>query len=124
MRSQPARVFAVLAVSALFAAGCGSDGPPATSSREEATVKGTVTLRGKPVTEGEIVFDPANINRRDAAATSSAIGKDGTYSVKALVGENAVMVNSEQVSNDPTIGQAKKFFDVKSGENTFMMDLP
>src|SRR4051794_25834000 len=36
--------------------GCGSYAPPVDTSTTEATVKGIVTIRGKPVAEGTISF--------------------------------------------------------------------
>ena len=64
-----------LACAALVASAIGcDDGKPAVdTSREEATVKGTVTLRGKPITWGEIRFDPSNYLRRDETARAAPI---------------------------------------------------
>lgn len=58
--------------------GCGDDKPPVDTSSEEATVKGKVTLRGKPVVKGNIRFDPSNYLRRDATARSAPIQPDGS----------------------------------------------
>jgi hypothetical protein len=75
--------------------GCGNPfGPAFSSSMEEATVKGIVRVRGKPVTNGQITFRPANVNRRNAPTQNAPIGKDGSYTVKTLVGENSVIVVS------------------------------
>ena len=124
MRSRKIRIFSILAVSALCAGGCGGGVPSAPSTKEEATVKGTVTLHGKPVTEGEVLFDPSNINRRDAPTVKSKIEKDGSYTVKTLVGENNIMISGAAIAKDPTVTMPKKFVDVKSGENNFPIELP
>ena len=58
--------------------GCGGGAPPVDSSTAEATVQGTVTARGKPVTRGVITFDPSNIERPVGPRTAP-IGKDGTH---------------------------------------------
>src|SRR5262245_46326446 len=75
-----------------LAGGCG-EGPPAgsvDSSKTEATVKGVVKVNGTPATEGELIFDPSNIYRKDAQPRTAPIGQDGSYTVKTLTGENAV----------------------------------
>ena len=50
-----------------ISAGC-SGTPSVESSTTEATVKGTVTARGKPVTEGELRFNPTNYMREGVGA--------------------------------------------------------
>jgi hypothetical protein len=103
--------------------GCGDGAPAVSSSTDEANVKGTVTIRGKPVNGGEVVFDPSNIKRRDAALNSAKIGSDGTYTLKTLVGENAVRVRGPQVDKDPALATNQLNVDVKSGENTIPVDV-
>ena len=61
--------------------------PAVSSSMEEATVKGTVTIKGKPAAGGEILFDPANVDRK-VMARSAPDQKDGTYTIKTLVDAN------------------------------------
>jgi hypothetical protein len=73
-------------------AGCNAFAPGLSSSTEEATVTGTVRVRGKPVTNGEITFRSSNVNRRGAPTKNAPIGKDGRYTITTLVGENFVMV--------------------------------
>ncbi len=46
-----------------------------------------VTVNGKKASGGTILFDPLNVNRKSASAASAEIGKDGTYTIKTLVGE-------------------------------------
>jgi hypothetical protein len=97
--------------------------PPAASS-EEANVKGRVTIRGKPATGGEISFDPANTKRPNEIARRAAIGKDGTYTVKTLVGNNAVRISFPGMERDRELGSAEQSFEVKPGENQFDFQLP
>lgn len=115
-----------LAASALVAIvaawGCGSGTPNASSSTQEATVRGKVTLKGKPLTAGTVVFDPGNINRADQGSREAPIGKDGSYEVKALVGGNSVRVTGPAVAKDRSLEYQSISVDVQSGENT--IDLP
>src|SRR4051812_32749464 len=102
MSSLRTRVALLLSVAALAGSGCGGTGTPSvSSSSEEATVKGTVAVRGKPATKGEITFDPTNINRRKAPVAKATIEKDGSYTLKTLVGENSVSVTNPQIVKDP-----------------------
>ncbi len=78
-------------------AGCGSGAPSVSSSTEEVTVKGTVTIGGKPATSGEVIFDPSNVNRKFAASRTAAIGADGSYTVTTLYGENKISVWAPEI---------------------------
>jgi hypothetical protein len=97
--------------------------PEATGSMTEASVKGTVKVRGKLVNNGEVVFDPANINRPTAAARKAPIGKDGTYTIKTLVGPNNVTVNSRETLGDSNL-QSGERYTVNEGEGTLDIVLP
>jgi hypothetical protein len=103
--------------------GCGDGTPSVSSSREEADVKGTVTIRGKPANRGEVVFDPSNIHRRDAGLASAKIGPDGRYSLKTLVGENAVRVRGPEVDKDRSLDTNQLNVVIKSGANTVPVDV-
>src|SRR5262249_42993626 len=117
---------AILAASVLLlgiAAGC--DGPPAvnSSTTDEGTVHGKVTLDGKPVTGGEVVFNPANSQRKMIPARSAPIAPDGTYTITTLTGSNAVMVNPKADGRGKTKAGAvpaqMKPCEVQPGDNTF-----
>jgi len=100
--------------------GCdgGGGGAPAVSgSSEESTVKGTVTIKGKPASKGTVVFDPANTSRRTALARNAEIGSDGTFTVTTLVGQNIVSLEGRGM---PTYRQP---VDVKSGGDTVNIDV-
>ena len=105
--------------------GCGGDPkPPVESSLAEAKVHGTVKAFGKPLTDGEIVFNPANISRKDVPVRTAAINKDGTYEVTTLVGKNSVRVAGPPLEKEPQLGYAALTCDVKSGDNSFDIELP
>ena len=72
----------------LAAAGCaGSDGP------KTYPISGTVTLDGKPVETGEILF------RSDGAAAATFAGKiaAGKYALSATAGKKRVEITSTQI---------------------------
>src|SRR5262245_45902495 len=84
-----------LMVIACSCIGCGSS-PPVSGSRDEATVSGVVRLHGKPVDNGTVVFNVANVNRPSAPPREAPIGKDGSYTIKTLLGENNVVISCKQ----------------------------
>jgi hypothetical protein len=100
----------------LACCGCGDSGtPPVSASTAEATVHGKVTLDGKAPTGGMISFDPSNIARKDAKISSAKIGEDGTYTIKTLVGENKITVESAETKKAM---YNIDVFDAKGGDNT------
>jgi hypothetical protein len=109
----------------LAAGGCAAGAPSAESSRTEATVTGRVTSQGKPVTKGQVIFDPANVNRAGEPARTAEIRKDGTYEVKTLIGGNRVAVSipaRPRKPGAPPYGQ--QVCDVRAGGNTFDISIP
>jgi hypothetical protein len=105
--------------------GCNSG---SVSSTQEATVSGTVRVRGNAVTNGEITFRSSNGNRPSAPGKNAPIGKDGRYTITTLVGENSVMVvckelfkRENQMLLDLEDGQ---MVNVGPGQNTIDIDLP
>jgi hypothetical protein len=133
------RVAAVLSLAVL--AGCGES-----DRNETAPVRGTVTLEGKPFTEGGVIVFLPEVQCKMA---NGRIQTDGTYELStyslgdgAAVGKHQVVVQplpaeelDESGENQPTIksGIPKKYrtpstsglvFEVKSGEvNEFSIDL-
>lgn len=103
--------------------GCGGGTPSASSSSEKVKVKGTVTLKGKPLGGGSILFDPSNINRRDAPVANLEIGKDGTYSGETLAGENSVSVTNPTIAKSSALSANRQVFTLTSGENTVNIEL-
>lgn len=105
--------------------GCGDDKPSVDTSTTEATVKGTVKFKGKLVTKGEIAFDPSNYQRKNEAARRVPIGKDGSYTVKTLVGANRVSFAVPVMARDPQLQDLSLQYDVQSGDdNTYHIELP
>jgi hypothetical protein len=87
-------------------------------------VKGTVTARGKPVTEGELRFNPTNYMREDVGARTAQIQKDGRYEVKTPIGQNSVSLTGPVIAKDPQLAYGALSFDVKPGENEYNVVLP
>jgi hypothetical protein len=71
------------------------------SGPETGEVRGKVTFKGKPVTEGTVTF----LNPRGEGDAEAEIGPDGTYEVpgKVVVGEYLVVVTPPMhiVDTDP-----------------------
>ena len=108
----------------LAASGCSSNAPNAESSLTEATVTGRVVSPGKPITKGQVVFDPANVNRPRQAARTAEIGPDGTYQVKTLIGDNRVTVaipGRPRPAGSPYVQQISR---VQPGENQLDITVP
>ena len=105
--------------------GCGGESPPSvSSSTEEVTIHGSITYKGKAVSEGEIAFDPTNIQRKTAKVVSAKIGQDGSYTIKTLAGENAVSFRLPTLGRqDPALGYLTIQFVAASGDNIRDFDL-
>jgi hypothetical protein len=101
--------------------GCGS--PASTSSDEEATVHGTVAVKGERAARGKVLFNPANINRKAAPPVSAEIARDGTYTIKTLVGRNKVSVSTPATVKDPVLQYNASYFEVKPGDNTYEIEV-
>ena len=123
MRDFRAPVVGVVTAAMLWAVS-GCDGKPSVdSSNTEATVKGVVTINGTPATEGEIAFDASNYQRKLVPLAVGPIGKDGSYSVKTLSGDNEASLLGSIVSKNKILGFQKKHVELKGGENTFNWDI-
>jgi hypothetical protein len=108
------RLSELVATSALVACGCGDGAakPSAATPTAEATVSGTVTSNGKPVSKGEILFDNPSAPPGHPSARS-ALDPKGRYSLKTQPGPNRVVVvipGQKQPEMHP--------FEVKEGENS------
>jgi hypothetical protein len=115
---------ALVLVAAMTGAGCGGGVPAVSTSKTEAAVHGKVIVRGKPVAKGLVWFDPANYRRKDVAARSAEVAKDGTYSITTLIGENSVRYEGPATGGSRELDGAIQGFDVKEGENQFDLVLP
>jgi hypothetical protein len=117
-----------LAAAALLAALCGcSTSPDRQSSLEEATLRGTVKVRGKLLPGGELNFNAVNPNRR-VDARKATITRDGTYEAKVYVGQNIVTVVPPRPRNDQEgkdffgVNYEEKLVNVSAGANTADLD--
>src|SRR5262249_10166763 len=106
------------------ASGCGQGAPPVSSSRTEAVVRGKVVIRGQTPGGGDIVFDPANYRPRDVGARRCPLGKDGTYTITTLLGENSVRYEGPAIAGNRELEGTSVTYDVKEGENQFDLVLP
>ena len=123
MNSRSLQIAGLLSSALLVAAmGCGGR-PSAEGSMTEATVRGTVTINGKPATTGEVVFDPSNYERPNAEAYRTPIQEDGSYEITTLVGYNMVQIDSEEAARADA-AYSTIDYEVQQGENTFDIKLP
>ncbi len=104
--------------------GCWEDKPATESSTAEAKVTGKVMIHGKPMTSGELTFNPQNYLRKDAAARKAKVNPDGTYEVTTLVGRNSVMISGPAITKEPQLAYGAQTIDVKDGTNTLNIELP
>jgi hypothetical protein len=103
--------------------GSGCDGRPAVdSSTTEATITGTVLIKGKPAKGGEIRFDPSNVDRT-VGPRSAPIGPDGTYTIKTYTGGNQIGFAGSLASENPGLFRYKEYFEVRRGETKKDFDL-
>jgi len=119
---------------ALVMTGCPGGG----AKRETATISGKVTLDGKPLNAGRVIF--AHVEGPAAAAD---IQPDGTYKVEAAVGMTRVAIDHRGApeavpgSREGMMGPGKSLvpekyavadtsgltLDVKSGKNDFNIEM-
>lgn len=104
--------------------GCNDGSVGASSSSTEAQVSGQVTILGKPATDGEVVFDPVNINRRDAVLRRAPIGPDGRYKITTLIGENMALVEGPAIIKNGLAVSNRTPVEVVAGENVIDLAVP
>ncbi len=114
----------------LFTATGGCGGNPSASSvsgsTEEVTLKGTVRVRGKAVNNGRVTFRTSNINRPNAPMKDVEIGKDGSYAVTTLVGQNFVEVSCKETlgPKNRDLIENEQMIVIQSGQSTLDIDIP
>lgn len=81
VRPKSVTTFALL-MGLIAAAGCGNE--------NESVVRGKVTYQGKSLSGGTILFNPTDETQPSA---HTAINADGSYEIKAIAGENKVIIN-------------------------------
>lgn len=112
--------------------GCGwSTGAPyVEGSQDEATVKGTVKIKGKAAPGGILHFNASN-SKRMVPTRDAEVQPDGSYTLKAYVGQNIVTLspprkNRHDIKNRDYFGleYADEYIEVKAGEeNQFDLNL-
>jgi len=123
IRRQCCGLLLASACACALALGGGCDAPKATSSSTEATVHGTVKVKGKLADSGQVSFNPANINRKDAPTVTAEISKDGTYTIKTLVGGNLVTVTTPETKKDPVLQYNRVQYNAAAGDNTYDIEV-
>jgi hypothetical protein len=103
--------------------GCSGGRPPVDTTTAEATVKGTVKINGKTATKGTIYFDPSNYVRKDAKRASAPIGKDGSFELTTLAGENMVSVQSPEITKKSRLEYNRQSVVLKDGANNVDIDV-
>jgi hypothetical protein len=79
---------------------------------------------GKPVSKGQVIFDPANVNRPSEPARTAEIGKDGTFEVTTLIGANRVTVAIPARVTKKGVPYVQQVFHVQTGDNAFEITVP
>jgi hypothetical protein len=102
--------------------GCGEGKPWVDTSLTEATVSGTVSVKGTPATGGKILFNPSNAGRI-VPSRIAEIAPDGSYTIKTLTGDNRVTFEGEVATKNVGVGLIKEYAKVESGENHADFDL-
>jgi hypothetical protein len=105
--------------------GCGGEekaGQSTGGAKQEATVTGQVTIKGKPATKAKVTFAPLD-SRGMPAGSNVAEVKDGSYSVTTQSGDNDVTITGTgNAEVDATYN--KKTVQLKPGANTENFELP
>ncbi len=125
MPSSRSRILSVVALTLSATQwGCDDGTPSVDTTTAEATVKGTVMVRGKPMAGGEITFDGSNMSRASTTPRKAPIAADGTYTVTTLQGRNSARISGPALKKEPQLGYGIHTIEVKPGENTFNIELP
>jgi hypothetical protein len=104
--------------------GCNDGAPSASSSTSQATVHGIVKIDGTPASGGKITFRSANIARKTPDVTAE-VGEDGSYTIKAYVGENQIRVTpgADKKKRKGSGMYTIDVFSVSGGDNTHDLNL-
>jgi hypothetical protein len=102
--------------------GCGSGEATALTTLDEAPVKGTVSYRGKLLDGGTLHFNASNA-KRIIGPRDAPIAKDGSFNVKALLGQNVVTVSPKtRTKANFGLENEEQTVDVKPGENVIRIE--
>ncbi len=116
-----------LFLGALALSGCGSNEGPHASPTVQ--VKGKITYQGKPMSKGEITFEPVNIGRE----AQGAIQSDGTYVMTTFKKDDGAVPGVHRVAitgmgksfprKYQSAGSSKVEVEVVEGKTEYNIDL-
>ncbi|WP_165234474.1 hypothetical protein [Aquisphaera insulae] len=114
----------------LSLAGCGSR--PGEVNTATIPVQGVVTYRGKPLTSGEITFEPESIG----VEAHGAIGPDGHFTLTSYKAGDGAVAGSHRVAVSNTskkdglpvkyknVSSSQVVVEVAEGKTEYQVDLP
>ncbi|RLT12128.1 MAG: carboxypeptidase regulatory-like domain-containing protein [Planctomycetota bacterium] len=94
---------------AMFLSGCGGEKNQAVERTAAVPVKGKVSLKGKPMTQGSISFEPID-GGREAHGT---IGADGTFSLSTFKADDGAIRGSHRIAVKASGGGKKDLVPLK-----------
>jgi len=119
MEMTPRRFFGLLFLGIwIVGGGCGSSSGPGAPGTE-GELSGTVTMQGKPVTFGEVFFEPTGGPAGDTAPRTAMTGADGLYKILLIPGQYRATVRKSQGQKPPSALGEPKPLDVESGPKKF-----
>ena len=119
MQIRPRRLFGLLFVGMwIVSGGCGGSSPEPGDEGFEGQVSGTVTLKGKPLASGGVLFEPTGGPAADTAPRTTSISA-GSYNMILIPGQYRVTVQKSQGDKDPKpLGEPKQL-EVGTGPKQF-----
>ena len=112
-----ASIYLVASTALITLSGCEAPPPAAATSNTEVTVKGVVKVDATLASDGDVVFDPSNYQRQ-GVPRKAPIGKDGSYSIKTLVGQNTIKLGGELARKYQNLQHKQQVYEVQNGDNT------
>jgi hypothetical protein len=123
MKITPRRRFGLLFIGIwIVNGGCGGSSSAPGRAESEGEVSGTAKMQGKPVTSGEVLFEPTGGPAADTAPRTAFIS-EGSYNVTLIPGQYRATVQKSQGGKAPKPMGKPKELDVKSGPRRFDIDL-
>lgn len=88
------RITTIFLIMTCLVAGCGSDTSTAKKMMQAVPVKGVVKLKGKPLTQGSIRFEPEDGGRE----ASGSINPDGSFVMSTFENEDGAVQGLHRVA--------------------------
>jgi hypothetical protein len=95
--------------SAILLIGCGSNNEQAVERTAAVAIKGKVSLKGKPMTQGSVSFEPTD-GGREAHGT---IGADGTFTLTTFKANDGAIRGTHRVAVKASTGGKKDLVPLK-----------